>query len=654
MKSLLAATYFASLLFAAENLRAATPTFLIDVANREQARAFFNGVYAASSDSELGWTGSVANCNPGTISADAIERIRLRLNYFRAMAGVSSSIEFDPVYNAQCQAAALMFSKNGGLSHEPPPGWDCFTAAGAAAAANSDISYGAFGSAAVDGFIYDPGAENFAVGHRRWLLFPQTKKMGVGTIPEDGIFRSASAIWVIDGTFLAPRPDVRDTFVSWPPPGFTPHKVTPVRWSLSFPRADFNSATVVVSTNGVSIPLVKEAVVDGYAENTLVWRFSSFGVNFKTEWPKPAGDTTYHVKIANVGGLGVPSTFEYNVTVFDAATTGPDTVATVIGGPDTVPTLVGGTFTLPANPMATGYDLRVTPLQPATEIEGAENFLVNFTTNTTKLYPAVVSPGNTGARGFRLCHAGSPNQSITFNDTFIADAGAEIRFASKLTRATITEFAKVQVSTDLGATWNDVYSQAGVGFTAADASFVPRTASLANFANRPLRVRFAFTSNGATFDSSVDNVGWYFDDIAFVNCSRQLAPTITPLTTAANFNFTPPTPGRYTMEARPKVWDAFALDYGPLKLITANTGGGGSSSTIASNVTLTATNLQFTFNITAPALPVVLVYKANSALGPWTPDLSATIDVITPGSQYRAKIPTNSVPATFYRAGFIL
>ena len=51
----------------------------------------------------------------------------LRLNYYRAMAGVPATVTFSDTYNAMDQQAALMMSANGQLSHSPPTTWTCYT-----------------------------------------------------------------------------------------------------------------------------------------------------------------------------------------------------------------------------------------------------------------------------------------------------------------------------------------------------------------------------------------------------------------------------------------------------------------------------------------------------------------------------------------------
>ena len=77
----------------------------------------------------------------------------MRINYFRAMAGLPGDVVFDTTWNAQCQEAALMMIAEGNLSHSPPTGWACYSADGATAAGKSNLALGNHGPGAIDAYI---------------------------------------------------------------------------------------------------------------------------------------------------------------------------------------------------------------------------------------------------------------------------------------------------------------------------------------------------------------------------------------------------------------------------------------------------------------------------------------------------------------------
>ena len=110
-------------LFSAMGSIAITATaqpFNVDTGSREAVRAFYNRVYMASEGVPSGWNGDVAACNAGTVSQAYQNATALRVNYFRAMAGIPSNITFTDAGNAKAQAAALMMAANRQLNHEPP------------------------------------------------------------------------------------------------------------------------------------------------------------------------------------------------------------------------------------------------------------------------------------------------------------------------------------------------------------------------------------------------------------------------------------------------------------------------------------------------------------------------------------------------------
>jgi uncharacterized protein YkwD len=288
--------------------------------NRAASRAFFNTYYLAP-DAAINWTGDRAVCIAGDTDLAFRDAVLLRLNYYRAMAGVPATVTFSDTYNAKDQQAALMMSANEQLSHDPPTTWTCYSADGAQAAGNSNLALGYFGRNAIDGYMKDPGSGNGFVGHRRWILYPQSRIMGTGDLPFTG-GRTANALWVIDyDHYSDPRPPTREAFVAWPPPGYVPYQVVFPRWSFSYAGASFSSATVTMTQGGAAVPVAMEALGNGYGENTLVW--IPLGLGHSQSWPKPAKDTTYLVTISNVSIGAGTRTFTYQVTVFDPATAPP-------------------------------------------------------------------------------------------------------------------------------------------------------------------------------------------------------------------------------------------------------------------------------------------------------------------------------------------
>ncbi len=280
----------------------------VDAQDRADVVAFFHRFYAASDGVAVGWDGNEAACTPGTSSSAFKEAILRRINFFRAMAGVPADIVFDSALSAKCQDMALMIVAENRSSHFPDSSWTCYTADGAEAAGKSNLFY-LFGSqtpsatSIVDGFIQDPGDGNFAVGHRRWLLYPRQQVMGSGTAQtaQD----SANVIWVI-GDF-ASGPKVRSP---WPPAGFVPYQLVFPRWSFSFPDADFSAASVTMSRNGQPVSLALETLSQGFGDNTIVWVPNIV-------YEAPSSDVAYEVQITGVLINGSPQDFSYTVVLIN-------------------------------------------------------------------------------------------------------------------------------------------------------------------------------------------------------------------------------------------------------------------------------------------------------------------------------------------------
>ena len=151
----------------------------VDTSNRQAVNDYYFNNYLPSENTAMNWSGNHNACNAGDTSQAYRDAVLMRVNYYRAMAGVSANIIFTNEYNQKAQEAALMFSVNGTLSHNPPTNWTCYTANGAEAAGNSNIALGySSGWASVTAYMDEGQSQN--LGHRRWIIYPQTQEMGTG------------------------------------------------------------------------------------------------------------------------------------------------------------------------------------------------------------------------------------------------------------------------------------------------------------------------------------------------------------------------------------------------------------------------------------------------------------------------------------------
>jgi len=295
----------------------------INTSNRAAVSSFYLTTFAPLSQVPMGFTGNVGAGNAGTTSSAYRNAVLGALNWFRSMAGVPSLSGFDPTANSKSQQAALMMSANKALSHGPPPSWTHYTAAGAEAAGRSNLclqySNSAFMPGCIATYIKDNGGGNFAVGHRRWMLYPQTQIMGTGDVDgrsEPSYYPLTNALWVIDDNFGGTRPATRDNFVAWPPRGYVPYQTVYPRWSISVAGANFSQASVTVRINGSPVSAPKEPLDQGYGENTLVFipQFSGLQAGMQ--------DMPAEVTVSNVGVNGQTVTYQYLSILFDPAVAG--------------------------------------------------------------------------------------------------------------------------------------------------------------------------------------------------------------------------------------------------------------------------------------------------------------------------------------------
>ena len=282
----------------------AAPGDPIDRNDRASVVAGYQGWLVPQLSVPVGWTGSTADCNPGTSSEESQAATLSAVNYMRAMAGlapVSRRADLVPA----AQAAALVMAANEDLSHNPPKSWRCWTPEAAKAASHSNIGLtiggdpaaltNATGARVVVLYMEDDGDVNASAGHRRWLLYQRLAVIASGDT------NTSNALYVVTGT-RAPR--TKGAWVSWPTPGFFPRELEPKgRWSLSYPGADFSRARVEMSGPNGPLSVRRNPLDNGAGDNSLVWQ-----VDLASALGDPAVDVplTVSVRGIRVRGKTIP------------------------------------------------------------------------------------------------------------------------------------------------------------------------------------------------------------------------------------------------------------------------------------------------------------------------------------------------------------
>lgn len=318
-----------------------------------------------------------------------------------------------------------------------------------------------------------------------------------------------------------------------------------------------------------------------------------------------------------------------------------------ISGPQALSVGRPGAYTFAAVGGATNYQWKHSRRSPLTVVEGAEagtnNLLLAVSAGYDVLQTTARASGN---YAFRLAHPQPVDQFVTLQWLVRPGANGRLALSSRLGWSTAGQLARIQVTTNAGLSWQDLWTLAGNG-TGGQTAFVRLTNSLAAYAGREIQVRFAYDHAGGTyFNQTSSGVGWYFDDISFSDC-EQLVDTQVATAGGTGFTFTPAAPAEYALRVRARVGDAY-LDWGPAALASAS----GSAPTVVRIMTspvLAGNRASFEFAVESGSPASFTVEMATSPAGPWSPDASAVITTLVPGVRYRAQCATSPLGRCFYR-----
>jgi hypothetical protein len=625
-----------------------TGSFVVDTSSREQVREFYNAVYTSSDGTPINSTAVTASCIPGTNSPTFASVTLRRINWFRALAGIPAAVTFNAGESTKDQVAALMMSEHNNLQHVGDwTGWDCFSTAGTNASANSNLALGNDGPDAIAAYIWEFGANNYEVGHRRWILYPQTQIMGTGDVPPENNYSSANATWVFDANIFGPRPATRTPYVSWPPAGYVPYQVVYPQWSFALSNANLSAATVTMKSNGVPVAVTIQSYVTGFGENTLVWYPTSLDpTSGSTVFPFNGTDTVYTIAVSNVvTGVGTKN-FSYNVTMFDPAVPGTDYFSLTISGSSQPAVNTGNPYncTPATNPNITGYQWLTAQTTNGNLVDNAQNGATNFTFSPVPAFPIVTNAPDGSGNCFHLTHLNPVPQLFQLNEQLFPTNTTTVSFKSLLGYATSDETARVQISINGGASWQDIYVQTGSN-DAGESTFTTYTFSLSSYAGRDLLLRFDFDySSGSFYPYADPDIGWCVENIVVTN-TQQLLNLATNSTSSTNFTFTPTQAGNYALAARGVIFTDFPLDSGTVKLVTAVTG----TPVITLNAPIISGNqIKINFTLASGLASTFHLLQANQLGGTWTTNVSALLTTNIPGSSYQ--FTTTNGPATrFYR-----
>ncbi|RPJ95424.1 hypothetical protein CW357_10530 [Rummeliibacillus sp. TYF005] len=125
----------------------------------------------------------------GKVSTEAENAALNTTNLIRFIAGLSE-VKLNPIFNDLAQHASMINSMNDELSHYPavPKGLTedsplYIKGATGTGSSNLSVGYRTIASSIISGYMFDAESHNIdTVGHRRWILDPGLKEIGVGMV----------------------------------------------------------------------------------------------------------------------------------------------------------------------------------------------------------------------------------------------------------------------------------------------------------------------------------------------------------------------------------------------------------------------------------------------------------------------------------------
>ncbi|NJM38143.1 MAG: hypothetical protein HC845_09980 [Akkermansiaceae bacterium] len=543
--------------------RMSSSGFSVNRADRNDVVAFWHAVYQASEgyENRVGWSGNFSGDN-GTTSTAFRDDVERRLNYFRAMCGVSGDVGvnrnnpvvIDPndrfvpaastLKSAASQNAALMIARNynpsngnnPALSHDPPRNVEGWSSSAWNAAAKGSFAFGLYGPGAITEYMIErisssavTSAWNTDVGHRRWNLFPDATNFATGDQPGRGVnVPPTNVLYVIQSPSEIsenPGPD----FVAYPAAGFFPVGINTPFWSLSAKGADFSNATVrMTDAAGNPVPIIAVRRNNAYGDPAIIWEV---GGNAAARFV--LADTRFDVFVSGIQGKVQVSDYNYSVTLInpnlimdDQSIVGDESISASQGGAYRFTPPVGAEAVRVVAAKRESKKLRFSAESASTVIdETAPNYSLRVKSREFAGYAKLK-----GKQSYRLTfpnaydpiRRGVLEQSFQLGRDIIAKPGAKLSFRYRRGFMTKTSALEVQASTNGGVSWQRLGNPIkGVSDNTLQGKVLKAERSLPQ-SSTPIRIRFHYYREGGAIytheAAPTSPTGIFIDEIRTKNC----------------------------------------------------------------------------------------------------------------------------------------
>ena len=286
--------------------------------SKEQIIELYKKLYLTSQIDSIVWKGNIKKCDCGTIDNSIYTKAENRINFFREVNGLNK-VKINTKFNTDAQCAALLIKANNLLTHNPAKNLKCYSPSAYSGCSKSCLGFTDFkyysATAFITGFVTDYGDENYAVGHRKWILYSRLREFGYGAT------NNTEALFVVDG--IAKDSVAPSEFIAYPWNGYVPVNLIFPKWSFSIPDSktvDYSNATITMTdASGKKIEIQKLKEQKNMLDHTIVWTalglFSKEDMDFMKNKLEEKGylNKKIKVQVKNVKVDGKIKNYEYFV-----------------------------------------------------------------------------------------------------------------------------------------------------------------------------------------------------------------------------------------------------------------------------------------------------------------------------------------------------
>ena len=443
---------------------------------KEQIRNKYKGITACASTRFAQAPSITSPYSLGKLPDQSLKSGQDWINFMRFAANLPE-ISLTDELNESAQYCAVTMAANNSMSHQPSQPADMdddfynyayysSITSNIAYTAGSPLSY--FNSralnalpSAVQGWMDDADSGNIPmVGHRRWMLYPYTTTMGLGSADNtssSGMSYAYSAVRVFNNVWdshysasyasVDTSASVSYDSIAWPASGYFPSNVfdndTP--WSITLNPSTYEapdntkvSVKLTRKSDGTSWTL-QNGSTNGYfkvnndnygVNNAIIFRPSGLGEDaLSGEWD---------VEISNIYKLGetTPTTLSYTVNFFDVNEKD-EAEKTDISSADVFLKDNVNTF------VYTGSEIKpeVTVMMGTTTLKEGTDYTLAYSDNTN---PGTATVTITGTGDYK----GTASKTFTINNADPTDLNSAITTATDMLTTDPNSDQEIHISTD--------------------------------------------------------------------------------------------------------------------------------------------------------------------------------------------------------------